>query len=142
MSHREFEPLGGGPSEAIAAMRRATERTVDRPAGNGGRGYAPPEGISTPSTRGYQNVPLVEFTYTPDLLKTGYQTPDGQQALYAGLVYRRYMKERRVGWNYSDPTSLPFAVNPADSYTGKLTREGMAPHGELPHSIVPAGSAV
>lgn len=136
------DPLGGGPAEAIAAMRRAVAGRVEARPGQGIKNNSELGSIQGPNGQLADRGRLAEFTYTPELLQTGYLVPGGRPAVFfAGLKFRHFIKQKQTGWSAVTPVEAGFRINPIDGFSGKLLEPIKSVDG-LPHNVVPAAEAL
>lgn len=118
---------GGGPAEQIALIQRVVRDlnkqtgTRARPGMSGSDNLQPQQGVNGD----YQSrAVLAQFVYTPSIPKVGYinpgPTPSVTGGLYNGIVERKYVSQRLVGWTSPSAAPSKFNTAPADGFSGKL----------------------
>ncbi|WP_375453440.1 hypothetical protein [uncultured Methylobacterium sp.] len=121
------DPLGGGPAEAIALIQRVV-KDMNKQNGSRPRAGLPGSDNLQPQVGvegEYQSrAVLAEFTYLPSIPKIGLlnpgPTPSVTGGLYDGIIERKYLSQRLVGWTSPSAAPSDFNTAPADGFSGKL----------------------
>lgn len=136
MSYTGGGGLGGGPADAIAAIRRANGGPggKGRP-GQGRKEQGDPGNVRSVDKKIQPRGDLVESIYDGDLPKFGFQRPENAPyEHYEGLVFIEFVDQKQTGWKITG-VSDGSTRQPVDGFSGKIPAPLKMVDG-LPRNIV------